>query len=203
MTWAIKPQPMTPTLSRLAIFTPFEYAGTFHRPYTKPSGVSTPWPLPGAGEHSGGLWNAFLRSDERVLVLDRDGVQTPALSQRDHEFSPPRGVATPTHHGEIPRHRIGWARPAPVEQPVEGEVLRRERDVFAVTVADRVANRVHHRHRVHAHPEEVAWVDVGRDRIAERGDSLERLDVVHDGAGMKLEADEELRMLAHCEFRDP
>src|SRR5207237_2360647 len=43
MTWAIKPHPMTPTLSRPAISTPSEYVGTFHRPYRKGSAVSTPW----------------------------------------------------------------------------------------------------------------------------------------------------------------
>src|SRR5438445_12133634 len=43
MTWAIKPHPMTPTLSRPAISTPSEYVATFHRPYRKGSAVSTPW----------------------------------------------------------------------------------------------------------------------------------------------------------------
>src|SRR2546430_5627538 len=124
------------------------------------------------------------------------------IAQLYDELAPPGRVATATHHSEIPRQRIRWARPATVEQPVEGEVLFRERDVLAVTVADRVANRIHHGHRVHAHPEEVARVDVGRDRIPERGDSLERLDVVHDGAGMKLEADQELGMFAGGELRD-
>ena len=45
-------------------------------------------------------------------------------------------------------------------------------------------------------------VDVGGDGVAERRDPVERLHVVDGGAGMKLEADEKLRMLAHRKFRD-
>src|SRR2546428_12790011 len=141
MTWAIKPHPMTPTLSRPAIFTPrFEYAGTFHRPYRKPCVVSTP----GAHDHLRGLGYALLRVDERVLVLDRDRIQAAALFERNDEASPPRRIAPAADHREVPRHRLGWARPAAVEQSVDGKVLRSERDVLAVAVTDRVTDRVHH-----------------------------------------------------------
>ena len=48
----------------------------------------------------------------------------------------------------------------------------------------------------------MARIDVGGDRVTQRRDSLERLDVVDRGAWMELQADQQLRILSRRKFRD-
>src|SRR5437773_1693838 len=84
--------------------------GTFHRPYTKASTVSTPGPFPGARDHTHGLGDALLGVDEGVLVLDRDRVQAAVLAKRADKVPPPGRVVATADDAEVPRHRFGCPR---------------------------------------------------------------------------------------------
>src|ERR1700686_5401338 len=164
MTCATRPHPMTPTLSRLAITTPMiEFAGTFHGPYTKGLVVSTLRQR--GGKHRRRFRDAFLRCHERVFVLDGQRVYAAAGDQLVGEGAPPHWILPSTDDSEVPRHLFGRSWPAPVEQAVDREVVPGEHHVFSVAVAAAVPDPRHDRERIHTHPEEVARVDVGRDRV--------------------------------------
>src|SRR5712664_1616705 len=143
MTWAIKPQPTTPTLS-LPIVTPFEFAGTFHRPYTKGFAVSTPPGSALAREDLDGLRDAFFRGHKRVFVLDRDRVDAGRFRERGGKGAPPGTIMPAAHHREVPRHLFRGTRPAAVEQPIEGKAVLGEHDILAVTVAGPLADSLDH-----------------------------------------------------------
>src|SRR6266850_296304 len=122
MTCATRPHPMTPTLSRLVITTPLlEYVGTFHGTYRKGFAVST---APESDREDGRrLADPVFGRDERVLVLDRKGPDAASGDQLGDEGVPPGLVLAPPHDGEVPGHRLKRPRPAPVQEPVEGEVV--------------------------------------------------------------------------------
>src|SRR6266699_2133021 len=168
MTCAISPQPMTPTLTRPAMRTPVSNsAGTFHRPEMKGLSVSTPQAADGSGQDTGRLRHAGRRGDERVLMLDGDGVGPAACRERADETVPP-----------------GLRLAPPDEEAVDGETLIREHDIFSMAVPGAIADAIDHGDGIHSHPEEVARVDVRGDGVAQAGDPVEALDVVDRGAGM-------------------
>ena len=103
-------------------------------------------------------------------------------------------------HREGPRHLGGGFRPAPVEQAVEGQALRVEDGVLAVHVPDPVAQGRGDLVAVHAHPEEVARVEVARDGRPERGHPAERLDVEHARPGVQFQADAQFGVLGGGEL---
>src|SRR6266702_896159 len=143
MTCAISPQPMTPTLTRPAMRTPVSNsAGTFHRPYMKGLSVSTPQGADGSGQDTGRLRHAGRRGDERVLMLDGDGVGPAACRERADETVPPGLRLAPPDDGEVPRHLIRWLRPPPVEEAVDGETLIREHDIFSMAVPGAIADAI-------------------------------------------------------------
>src|SRR5207245_8577102 len=196
MTCAIRPQPTTPTLILPAIRTPFtECVGTFHRPYTNDLSVSTLKTADRRGEYACRLRHARFGGDERVFVLDGDRVDAAARRQPADETVPPGLRLAPTDHREVPRHLVGRFRPAPVEKPIDREVVLRDHHILSVAVSGAIADAIDDRNGIHSHPEEVARVNVGGDRIPQARDPVEGLDVVNDRPGVKLQAHEQLRLL--------
>src|SRR5437899_4544210 len=216
MTCAISPQPITPTLIRPAIYpvlrtlTPRNLrfrgdpsrAGTFHRPYMNGLSVSTPKAADRRREHAYSLRHAGFGVDERVFVLDGDRVDAAARGQPTDETVPPGLRLAPTDHGEVPRHLCRRFRPAAVEKPIDREVVLREHHILSMAMAGAVTDAIDDGNGIHPHPEEVAWIDVGRDRIPQARDPVEGLDVIDDCAGVKLQAYEQLRVFVGHELRD-
>src|SRR4029077_9591127 len=125
MTCAIRPQPMTPTRSRLAIPTlASECFGTFHGTYRKRFAVSTG--AEGGRKSRRSLRDSLFGRYERVLVLDRQGLDAATGDQLADEGVPPGLVLAPPDDREVPWHRLGRPRPAPVEEAVDGEVVSGE-----------------------------------------------------------------------------
>src|SRR5947208_15855613 len=72
-----------------------------------------------------------------------------------------------------------------------------------MAVPDSLAEAGDDGYRVHAHPEAVARIEVGRDRLAERRDALEALHVVDGGAGVELQTDQQSWVLGPGEVGKP
>ncbi len=107
----------------------------------------------------------------------------------------------PAGNGERPRHVRRGLGPPSVEQAVEGQGVRVEDRVLAVHVPHPVAERRGDPMAVHAHPEEMAGIEVGADRRAEGGHPGERLDVEHARARVQFQADPQAGILCGGELR--
>src|SRR5690348_14088313 len=182
---------MTPTRSRPAIrfalpVSPYLALERSSEANTKPAAVSTR----GAAEHARRFHYALLGTAERILVLDRDRADTGVPADRRDELPPPGRVAPATGDREVPRQRLRIFRPAMVEQAEASEVGIAELDILAVAVRRPIADVSDDGDGVHAHPEEVAGIDVGRKRVAQRGEAIEGLHVVDGGARVQLETDQ-------------
>src|SRR5437660_7662868 len=121
MTCAIRPQPTTPTLILPAIRTPFtECVGTFHGTYMNGLSVSTPRAANGRGQDSGRLRHPGFGGNERVLVLDGDGVRAAACRERTDKTVPPGLRLAPPTPAEFQGHPSGGFRQRPSGRPVAG-----------------------------------------------------------------------------------
>src|SRR5215469_3935980 len=74
-----------------------------------------------------------------------------------------------------------------------------EDGVLAVRVADAIAESGSYLVPIHAHPEEMTWIEVGVDCRAERRDPMEGLDVEDSRTGVQLEADPQFGILGRRE----
>src|SRR4029077_16397402 len=86
------------------------------------------------------LRDSLFGRHERVLVLDRQGLDAATGDQLADEGVPPGLVLAPPDDREVPWHRLGRPRPAPVEEAVDGEVVSGEDDVFAMAGRGAVAD---------------------------------------------------------------
>ncbi len=82
-----------------------------------------------------------------------------------------------------------------IEDPVEGEVLLIERRVLAVHMADAVPDAFGDPVSVHPHPEEMARVEICRERRPECRQLLEGGDVVDRGTRVQFDADQQVGVL--------
>src|SRR2546428_8663116 len=80
--------------------------------------------------------------------------------------------------------------------------LRMESRVLAVRVPDAITDCLHQRERVHRLPEEVAGIEIDAEVGAKMAGAGEGLEVEDVRTRVKLEADQEVRMLAPRELRD-
>src|SRR5439155_4226865 len=144
--------------------------------------------------------DALLSGHRRILVLDRDRLDT-ALAERRQERTPPRGAVTATDRCESPRgasiHRV----PAAVQQSVQIEFVGAEDDVLGMRMSD-PRQRSGDGEGIHLLPEEMAGIEGHGQLPRDRGELFKRLDVVHTRPRMELDADQEVRMLTVDELRE-
>src|SRR5262249_30744081 len=92
-----------------------------------------------AGQHVHGRLQALVHRGQRVLVLDAHDVVVSRQTQCADDALPFQFVVAPTDAAEEPRALRHAAISLGVDDAVDGDVLRIERDVLRMDMEDRVA----------------------------------------------------------------
>src|SRR5712671_3471627 len=183
---------------------------TYHAPHTKYSRnimadsfartlpvmtafLCPPWIHRRIGEHHAGQKihrrpDALVDRRQRVFMLDAHDVVVPDHPQRGHDFFPRHFVVTPSHRAEKPRALLHPAVALDVNDAVDGDIRRIQRDVLRMHVKNRVAEGPDGGGRLNPLPEKVARIEVHAEVVARlAAQAQRRLDVVNHEARMRFE----------------
>ena len=134
--------------------------------------------------HAGRRQDAFLGRMKSILVLDAEAECTRLGGQCIVELGPPGAIVVAVANGsEIPRNARRVARPAVVEQAIEGELRAVVSNVLGMAMANEGTQAIDHGERIHALPEEVTWVEVDADSWRGVMQAQVGVDVEDVGAG--------------------
>ena len=121
-------------------------------------------------------------------MLDAEHAVVADVRQRRDEAAPPALVVTASERDVVPRTRFVRAAGRGVDHAVYAGNRRLDPRVFGMDVIDRVAERTGCREGIGAHPHQVAWIEVGTDRVADRiAQPLERCHAVDVLIAVQLE----------------